>query len=64
MKVSELIERLKQLPQDSDIVIEDADTNWNLEVVDVEFNEKYKFSYISGHYGAIHDSGPGTARRI
>lgn len=35
IKVSELIEKLKDMPQDAVVVIADADTGWDLHVQEV-----------------------------
>lgn len=52
MKVKELIQLLKEMPQDVDVVIDDADTGWSLDVQNVygPFDKNDPFVTISGDY--------------
>jgi hypothetical protein len=49
MRVSELVDKLKALPQDADVVIHDADTDWLLCFSLVY--EQHGRVILRGHYG-------------
>lgn len=48
MTVKELIKILQELPQDTTVVINDADTNWPLNINEV--NNRVGYIEISGSY--------------
>ncbi|HWK65403.1 MAG TPA: hypothetical protein VNS34_10705 [Rhizobiaceae bacterium] len=62
MKVAELIERLKAFPQDRDVVILDADTEWHLNIEGVghqrhDWEEAEERVLIWGEYHPSKSSG-------
>lgn len=54
MKTRELIAELEKLPADADVVIDDADTDWPLNIVQVGLSDK-GYVFVQGLYSDVHD---------